>query len=413
MSIFVIFVIFILHLLAVSSIMTSSNSHTIFARKGRDISQRHRADTDTNHELIFAIRNNGLDEIRRLLYDVSDPLSKSYGQYLSQEDILILSDHKNSRDAVINFLEYNNFTVIDTMQDGLYITTIASLRVIERLMSAEFHHFDVMDIAVANPYTTVVRTLQYTVPSEIQDHVKYIFNMIEFPRQSILATQAHPIYDDVNKHVNSGVNKAAESGSYPTMPIGNYVTPPLLNSFYKIGSNTGSSKATQAIYASLGQHFSPSDLTMFQSANRIPLQSVQPVAGFSNASATCISIHSCDEANLDLQQIMSVSRVSPTYFMYDNTTTDFLLTFLGKICNMTRPPLVISISYSSYEAGLNQQYSQIFDFEAMKLGLQGVTILAATGDDGVAGWNARNNTNFCGYNPQWPASSPYVTAVGE
>ena len=41
-----------------------------------------------------------------------------------------------------------------------------------------------------------------------------------------------------------------------------------------------------------------------------------------------------------------------------------------------------------------------------------VTILAASGDDGAPGNQARNNPNRCGYYPGFPASSQYVTAVG-
>ena len=51
--------------------------------------------------------------------------------------------------------------------------------------------------------------------------------------------------------------------------------------------------------------------------------------------------------------------------------------------------------------------------EAIKLGLQGVTILAASGDDGANSRDVRQYGSVaCGYKPSWPASSPYVTAVG-
>ncbi len=50
--------------------------------------------------------------------------------------------------------------------------------------------------------------------------------------------------------------------------------------------------------------------------------------------------------------------------------------------------------------------------EFMKLGLRGVTVLVASGDDGVANFPARTNKIQCGFNPSFPASSPYVLAVG-
>eukprot|EP00607_Mallomonas_marina_P005417 CAMPEP_0182440460 /NCGR_PEP_ID=MMETSP1167-20130531/87082_1 /TAXON_ID=2988 /ORGANISM="Mallomonas Sp, Strain CCMP3275" /LENGTH=465 /DNA_ID=CAMNT_0024634429 /DNA_START=920 /DNA_END=2317 /DNA_ORIENTATION=+ len=52
-------------------------------------------------------------------------------------------------------------------------------------------------------------------------------------------------------------------------------------------------------------------------------------------------------------------------------------------------------------------YIELFNLEAMKLSLRGVTIVAASGDDGAAGGSG------CGaYNPMFPASSPYVVSVG-
>ena len=51
----------------------------------------------------------------------------------------------------------------------------------------------------------------------------------------------------------------------------------------------------------------------------------------------------------------------------------------------------------------------VFDVEIRKLGLQGVTVLAASGDSGVSG---DDDKPLCGYNPDFPASSPYVTSVG-
>jgi tripeptidyl-peptidase-1 len=41
-----------------------------------------------------------------------------------------------------------------------------------------------------------------------------------------------------------------------------------------------------------------------------------------------------------------------------------------------------------------------------------VTVLVASGDDGASSPNARQNKTMCGYNPSYPATSQFVTAVG-
>ena len=53
----------------------------------------------------------------------------------------------------------------------------------------------------------------------------------------------------------------------------------------------------------------------------------------------------------------------------------------------------------------------------MKLGLQGVSVIVASGDNGVAGSSKKNNLNCLGandtvFNPAAPASCPYVTSLG-
>ena len=79
------------------------------------------------------------------------------------------------------------------------------------------------------------------------------------------------------------------------------------------------------------------------------------------------------------------------------------------------PPLVNSVSYGYLEPELlimDPTYVSSFDHEAMKLGLRGVTLVVASGDDGVGSFMVREGTLFCGYTPSFPATSPYVTAVG-
>ena len=81
---------------------------------------------------------------------------------------------------------------------------------------------------------------------------------------------------------------------------------------------------------------------------------------------------------------------------------------------------------------------QAFNTAAQKLAVRGVTFLASTGDDGegarvlfdrvfrarltcalllvvwkgVANQRARQDDGFCGFYPSFPATSPYVLAVG-
>lgn len=84
--------------------------------------------------------------------------------------------------------------------------------------------------------------------------------------------------------------------------------------------------------------------------------------------------------------------------------------------------LVQSLSYGDLEyVVFNSTNSSAYDYgvrcdqEFQKLGLRGVTILFSSGDDGVGDLAISNEGPDFGCTktfPSWPASSPYVTAVG-
>jgi len=72
------------------------------------------------------------------------------------------------------------------------------------------------------------------------------------------------------------------------------------------------------------------------------------------------------------------------------------------------PPLVFSISYGDDEPSVTLDYASRCNVEFQKRGVQGTSILFSSGDDGVGGARVRC-TKFV---PAFPASSPFVTAVG-
>jgi len=91
----------------------------------------------------------------------------------------------------------------------------------------------------------------------------------------------------------------------------------------------------------------------------------------------------------------------------------FLL-WLSELSNQTSPAYVQSLSYGENEDSYSSTYQRRGDVELMKLGVRGVSILVATGDSGVQGAaQAGGAPPACEpFSPIWPASSPYVTAVG-
>eukprot|EP01042_Synura_sphagnicola_P003220 gene3220-biopygen3474 len=72
------------------------------------------------------------------------------------------------------------------------------------------------------------------------------------------------------------------------------------------------------------------------------------------------------------------------------------------------------MSYAIAESYVSKTSNSLFNLEAMKLGVRGVTIIVASGDDGAPGFRGStySSPRTCAYDPSFPASSPYVVAVG-
>jgi tripeptidyl-peptidase-1 len=111
---------------------------------------------------------------------------------------------------------------------------------------------------------------------------------------------------------------------------------------------------------------------------------------------------------------MAVSQSTPTNYYYWNSPTDdwegFLLDLANRVTSAT--PLVVSISYGSIERYFSTSYLRSFNIEALKLAAQGVTLIASSGDAGANYLYYDGRYFDCYYTPEFPASSPLVTAVG-
>eukprot|EP01035_Chromulina_nebulosa_P023270 gene23270-30161_t len=166
------------------------------------------------------------------------------------------------------------------------------------------------------------------------------------------------------------------------------VTPTNLRAIYQI-TGYGSSLATQSIYGSSGQSYLSTDITKFETKYNLLKKGVTTYPNPAPDNSTCkVAYYNCAEASLDLQYILAVA---------NNVTTTYCM------------------SYGSYEINVSSSVLTVFNNEAIKLGLRGVTIVAGAGDDGVTGYawsTTAYNISQCGFYAMFPASSPYVVAVG-
>ena len=178
----------------------------------------------------------------------------------------------------------------------------------------------------------------------------------------------------------------------------------------------GSSAATGAVFEVTGptETYNPPDLASFQTLSGLPLQNVTQFGG-SQATLGCAN-WACLEPMLDVEMFLGMAPgANFTYWttpLLGMPANNAVLQWLIDLSNDTDPPLLHSISWGPPESHLSASLAARMDSELAKLCLRGLTFVASSGDDGVNDRTARADPSLCGLSPQYPASSPWVTAVG-
>jgi len=159
-----------------------------------------------------------------------------------------------------------------------------------------------------------------------------------------------------------------------------------------------------------GDNFSPDDLQQFYSTFVPELQGDSvTVYGVNRPSGRILG-----EANLDTQYVSSVGAKIATFDYGLTQTSDpaGMLEWAYQVGNDSSAPLVHSISYGEYGGSYDNQTVQQFSYELMVLGLRGITVTLASGDNGV-GCNKRSLCGIGSVEQEFDfPSAPYITMVG-
>jgi tripeptidyl-peptidase I len=367
--------------------------------------KEHRVSPKQIHEVIFVIKQRNIDVLTRLLDDISDPTSPNYGNHMTAEEIAAISGNPTARDAVLSYLSAAGATVTKETLFSEYITAEAPVSIWEGMFDTEFFSFAIQPVTHGGsirPAEVVryIRSEKYSVPVDLDDHVESVMNTVQMPPMN-------PKKVTPRKMKPKTPENALDFDVEETL----YITPAVLISGYNVDVSVTHPRATQAVFETNNDFYSPADLKQFQIAYGVPLTPVNTsVYNHSASAAYCnANIDGCAESNLDVQHMIGLSR-SPTIHYY--STLGLSSTWLAMVAATPSPPKVISISYGCDEAYVGVLEAAAFSTQSLKLGLMGTTIVVASGDDGAPSWYARSDLTKCKYTVMWPASCPYVTSVG-
>ncbi|QRW22865.1 tripeptidyl-peptidase I [Rhizoctonia solani] len=395
-----------------------------------------RAPADHNIDLRVGLKQARMTDLLAILDEVSNPASTKYGKHLSKEDVdKLVAPRGESVESVEKWLRSHGATVSGRSSAGDWIHVTVPVSRAEKMLGTKYN------IYRHTSGTHIVRSESYALPRSLDSHIDVVQPTTYFGRinerstaesSSELEKRASTVFvlpdseDEKLKQVAeepAGKVEAAVPSSCSST-----ITPACLKALYKTDSYTpkAGNSSSIGITGYLDQYASISDLqtfyTKFDSSAVGSTFSVELINGGKNTQT-----NPGIEANLDVQYAGAISHPipltfystggSPPYKPDSNTPTNTnepYLEWVNYMLNKTTLPLTISTSYGDDEQTVPLDYATRVCSSFAQLGVRGVSVLFSSGDGGVGSGTCKTNdgTNRTRFQPIFPASCPYVTAVG-
>lgn len=343
----------------------------------------------------IALKQSDMAGLEKTLLDVSNPKSSNYRNWLSKEELeKYTTPSSETVDAVTSWLTSNGIassSIKQTSPDWLEVPI--SISKMEALLNTKYTMYQDARSGVQVP-----RTSNYSIPETLHAHIDTIQPTTAFYRK--IAPQ-------------KGDPKPAQMVKRQNNCDPNNIIPECLQSYYNV-DYTSSGKATMGVTGFIGLYASHNDLSRFinnyyDRASGADFDDISIGGGQNDPSNPDL------EGNLDTQYALALSYPNPTAF-YDVgpiSTSDFsdqMANFASYLSSANNPPSVVSTSYGGEEPYFDSNYLERICQEFMKAGSRGISLFFSSGDYGVGG-NGENNCDN-GFYPVFPASCPWVTAVG-
>jgi len=374
---------------------------------------------------------------------VSDPSHKRYGQYLSHAEVNALTKpHDHALDAVHEWLESHSLSgkKLDYSAAKDWIKISIPVSHAEKLLQTKYSVFRHQD------GHTVIRTPEWSLPKHLHSHIQAIQPTTSFLRAAPRKVSHKPI-DTKNAIPSTALRQSKQAAALeagPQQPLDQVcdpelVTPACLRNLYKTAGYVPKAldKNSVAFTNYLNETAMMPDVKRF-------LTQFRPDAADASIDFTIINNGENTQANLSTAQILKQQNAegnldgetligmvypmkvrayntggSPPFkadaFTRTNTNEPYLL-WLDYMLNQEKNlPQTVSTSYGDDEQTVPQDYAELVCQRLAALGARGVTLLFASGDNGVGGDGAcflNDGTDKPAFLPSFPDSCPYVTSVG-
>ncbi|KAK7054106.1 Tripeptidyl-peptidase sed3 [Favolaschia claudopus] len=390
-----------------------------------------RAHPSGNIRLRIALYQQNFAGLESSLYNISNPDHAHYGAHLSIEDIAkFVAPHPMTLALVNEWLASHGVNESDIVRSPAkdWITLTLPVSRAERIFGAEYYQWQHTDGDI------LVRATAYSLPQYLHGHIELIQPTTMFTRTQHQAR----LYPEELEVVDS-VTTVDQPNKRVDYSCQNAITLRCIMQLYNaIGYKPrAAEKNGIGITGFLGQNANTKDLNSFYhdqlpGAKQAEFKSISVYGTVNNQSVAAAG----EEANLDTQFAFGISYPTPGTFWStggappwvpdDHTPTDSnepYLDWLDLVLRSKHIPQTISTSYADDEQSVPFTYADRVCKLFAELGAcsRGVSVIFASGDGGVGDGNSDPSTQQCDTNdrkhsrsfiPAFPASCPYVTAVG-
>ncbi|KAJ5536427.1 hypothetical protein N7513_009613 [Penicillium frequentans] len=363
--------------------------------------------SDSTMSLAISLSRKNIDQLQSTLTKVSTPGESEYGQWLEKADV----DSQFpvvSETPVVNWLKSANITSYTL--DGALLKFSGSVESINSLLNTTFANYE-------SEGSVKLRTTEYSIPSALSDYIDIISPTVYFGK----TRKALPMPRKLNDlEARTTVSASCED----------YITPACLREMYNVGDYTPKVSAGSVVgFGSfLNETASQSDLADYQKLFDIPTQAftVELLNGGTNDQNSTTR----GEANLDVQLISAMSHPLPIHEFIaggvapfipdadeptesDDENEPYLIYYEYLLSKKNSElPQVISQSYGDDEQTVPEKYAKsVCNLIGLNT-LRGLTIIHSSGDEGVGSACQAVDGTTPQFNPIFPATCPYVTAVG-
>lgn len=375
-------------------------------------------------DLHIALQPKEGNVLMEALYEVSTPGRPKYGKHLSKEEVAkLVEPHPDTLELVHSWLAHHGVqsSSISTSHGGGWLTvTDVPVPQANELLGASYQLYR---LAGTND-TAILRTVEYALPKVLHAHVKTVAPTTFFASARTLQLTPHRH----SARAAGAPGKAASRGPVSVLSsrYGSTI-PEELRRLYNTYTYKPTALAKNAIgILGYGNEFpSPTDLAMFMAVFRTDSDpdevtfTVETVNG-GKYEPSWPGV----EANLDVQYAQAIAYPTPHIFysiggklmweLDDNKPIagDYFLMWMAYLVPKEKIPQTMSASYGVNETDVPAEYARSVCDIFMQLGARGVSILFATGDDGVGIGNCQDASGRVRFIPKFPATCPYVTSVG-